>query len=104
MGHPPWDSDGALNAHIDSHLLGVLDGEVSELFMRERGWVVCRVCGKSAFKSRRGAELRTSTSGARDERSHLDDGWEEGGWAEQLRNLPAITDVFLAACFTKEFT
>ena len=111
MGHPPWGSDQALKTHIDSHLLGVCDGEVPDAFMRERGWVACSVCGKSASRSRRGGvhercaqELRASALGGRDEWAHLSDDWEQGGWAQQLRNLPTMADIFTASSFTREFT
>ena len=35
---------------------------------------------------------------AHDEWAHLDHAREGGGWAEQLRNLPTIADVFITSC------
>eukprot|EP00973_Karenia_brevis_P070792 9839888-Karenia_brevis.AAC.1 len=83
--HPGWETDQALRAHIDAHLLGTLRGEVPEVWMREHGWVVCPWCHKAAAASRRGgihescaAAMRLAACSHRDEWSHLDDSWEEG--------------------------
>ena len=34
----------------------------------------------------------------------MHDGWEAGGWAQKLRELPKIADIFKAQVYTREFT
>eukprot|EP00973_Karenia_brevis_P012466 1691617-Karenia_brevis.AAC.1 len=62
------------------------------MWMRERGWVSCPWCNKIAVASRRGgihescaAAMRLASVSQRDDWAHLDDGWEEGGWAAVLQ-------------------
>eukprot|EP00973_Karenia_brevis_P081669 11321672-Karenia_brevis.AAC.1 len=40
----------------------------------------------------------------RDEWTHLEDGWEEGGWAARLRELPSMHDIFTSQVATREFS
>ena len=85
-GHPGLGK-AALKAHIDAHLLGILEGQVPTDWMVNKGWVVCPHCGKSASANRMGgvhdscaARARaTQSRNERDEWGHLDDGWEAGG-------------------------
>jgi hypothetical protein len=110
QGHPGFGAE-ALKAHVDGHLLGIMQGQVPVEWMSSRGWTVCPHCNKSSAASRRGgvhdscaAEARLNLNGSRGECSHLDDGWEAGGWAARLRKLPSIADVFKALVYTREFT
>eukprot|EP00973_Karenia_brevis_P027858 3837975-Karenia_brevis.AAC.1 len=60
-GHPGWPSEQALRAHVDAHLLGTLQGgmaDVPEVWMRERGRVICPWCNKSAAASRGGGSTK----------------------------------------------
>ena len=98
-GHVGWPSGEALKAHVNSHLDGVYSGEVPQEWLASKGWVVCQVCHQVASASRRGgihegcaARMRSEAQGGRDEWAHLEDGWEEGGWARMLRSLPPIHD------------
>ena len=108
-GHPGL-GEAALKSHIDAHLLNLMEGQVPPSWMQARGWVACPHCGKSASSRRRGgvhetcaARARASLFGSRDEWGHLEDGWEDGGWAYKLRNLPHVQEVFEAMVYTKEF-
>ncbi len=110
QGHPGFGKE-ALKAHVDGHLLGIVEGQVPVDWMEARGWVVCPHCNKSASGSRRGgvhescaAEARATQCAGRDEWAHLDDGWEQGGWAAKLRVLPHMRDIFCALVYTREFT
>ena len=110
QGHPGFGKE-ALKAHIDSHLLGITLGQVPLDWMRNRGWVICPHCNKSASGGRRGgvhdscaAEARTLLNNAQDGWAHLEDGWEQGGWAAKLRRLPHMGDIFKALVYTREFT
>jgi hypothetical protein len=62
--------------------------------MRGKGWVVCPHCSKTAAACRRGgvhescaANARAELNSTRDQWAHLEDGWEQGGWASRLRKL-----------------
>eukprot|EP00973_Karenia_brevis_P024371 3361487-Karenia_brevis.AAC.1 len=79
--------------------------------MRGKGWAVCSVCNKSAAANRRGgihescaAAARAIAGGQVDEWAHLADGWEEGGWAARLRDLPSMHEIFTALVSSREFT
>ena len=110
-GHPGLTSTEGLKAHVDAHLIHALDGEVPEEWMRQRGWTVCGECGRSAAASRRGGihescahEARARVQVRDNEFGHIDDGWEEGGWAAKLRSLPTIHDLFTIQGSTREFS
>ena len=77
-------------------------------FTERKGWVVCPHCSKSAAESRRGHVHEGCAAQARAMQfrgwGHLEDGWEQGGWARQLRALPHISDIFKVLVYTREFT
>ena len=52
-GHPGFGAE-ALKAHIDAHLLNVLEGQVPQEWMAAKGWSVCPHGSKSASSNRRG--------------------------------------------------
>ena len=95
-GHPGFGAE-ALKAHIDAHLLNVLEGQVPQEWMTAKGWSVCPHCSKSASSNRRGgvhescaAEARASEFGRRDNPVDVHGGVDRGGWSAQLRRLPDI--------------
>ena len=109
QGHPGFGQE-ALKAHVDGHLLGIMEGQVPLDWMGARGWVVCPHCCKSASGGRRGgihdssaAHARSMLNSIRDEWGHLEDGWENGGWARRLRRLPCMADIFKALVYTREY-
>ena len=99
----------SLKAHVDSHLIGITQGEVPPQWMRDKGWAVCPHCTKTAAANRMGgvhescaARARVSLNSTRDEWSQLQDGHDEGGWASRLRRLPAFREIFEAMVYTRE--
>ena len=75
--------------------------------MQDKGWVACRVCGKSACANRRGgvhegcaAEMRAEVAGGSSSQNGIDIGAVGAG----LLALPAIADVFTFMSYTSEFT
>ena len=72
---------------------------------------MCVECGRSAAASRRGgihencaSEARARAQVREDGFGHIDDGWEEGGWAAKLRSLPTIHNIFTVQGSTREFS
>eukprot|EP00973_Karenia_brevis_P022072 3035274-Karenia_brevis.AAC.1 len=48
--------------------------------------------------------MRLAANTQSDEWAHIDDGWEEGGWAAMLRELPTMHDIFVSRVQTREFS
>ena len=111
-GHPGWQSETALKAHIDGHFVGSIQGEVPAAWLRQRGWVPCAVCGLVASANRRGGVHERCSAEAR-ARVQAETGWgpdamgddrETGGWGQLLDRLPVVQEIMMAGIATKEFT
>lgn len=110
-GHPGMGK-AALKNHIDTHLLGITQGQVPAQWLTEKGWSVCQHCSRTAATNRNGGNHEGCVARARamqgngevDEWGHFEDGWEAGGWAARLRKLPNFSDIFVSLACTREYT